>query len=78
VAPELARVAQSNAGRYLVVKVNTDELTEVAERFRIRSIPTLALVSDGREIDRIAGARPAQEIEAFAERALASHTRRAS
>ena len=78
VAPELARVAQSNAGRYLVVKVNTDELTDVAARFRIRSIPTLALVSGGREIDRIAGARPAQDIEAFAERALAADTRRAS
>jgi len=78
VAPELARVAQANAGRYLVVKVNTDELTDIAARFRIRSIPTLALVSGGREIDRIAGARPAPEIEAFAQRALASDARRAS
>jgi thioredoxin 2 len=78
VAPELARVAQANAARYLVVKVNTDELTDVAARFRIKSIPTLALVSGGREIDRLAGARPAQEIEAFAERALAADTRRAS
>jgi thioredoxin 2 len=78
VAPELARVAQANAGRYLVVKVNTDELTDIGARFRIRSIPTLALVAGGREIDRIAGARPAPEIEAFAERALASDSRRAS
>jgi thioredoxin 2 len=78
VAPELARVAQSKAGRFLVVKVNTDELTGTAARFRIRSIPTLALVSGGREIERIAGARPAQEIEAFAEQALASATPRAS
>jgi thioredoxin 2 len=78
VAPELARVAQANAGRYLVVKVNTDELTDIGARFRIRSIPTLALVAGGREIDRIAGARPAQEIQTFAERALASESRRAS
>ena len=78
VAPELARVAQAAAGRYLVVKVNTDELTDVAARFRIKSIPTLALVSGGREIDRLAGARPAPEIEAFAQRALAADARRAS
>ena len=78
VAPELARVAQSAAGRFLVVKVNTEELTDIAARFRIRSIPTLALVAGGREIERIAGARPSAEIEAFAERALASATRRAS
>ena len=78
VAPELARVAQSTAGRFLVLKVNTETLTDVAARFRIQSIPTLALVSGGREIDRIAGARPAREIEAFAEQALAASTRRAS
>jgi thioredoxin 2 len=78
VAPELERLARSNAGRYLVVKVNTDEQSELASRYRIRSIPTLAIVFDGREIDRLAGARPAQEIEAFAARALAGHARRAS
>jgi thioredoxin 2 len=78
VAPELERLARSNAGRYLVLKVNTDEQTELASRFRIRSIPTLAIVVEGREVDRFAGARPAQEIEAFAARALAGHARRAS
>jgi thioredoxin 2 len=78
VAPELEKVARANAGRYLVVKVNTDALTGVAARFRIQSIPTLALVFRGREIERIAGARPAPDIEAFAARALASTDRRAS
>jgi thioredoxin len=78
VAPELERVAQANAGRYVVVKVNTEAHQELASRFGIRSIPTLALVSGGREIERIAGARPAPEIESFAARALASHQPRAS
>ena len=41
VAPELIKVAASNAGRYAVVKVNTDALPELGERFRIRSIPTM-------------------------------------
>jgi len=78
VAPELERVAQASAGRYLVVKVNTDVVTEVAARFTIRSIPTLALVYKGREIDRVTGVRPASEIEAFATRAMAAATPRAS
>jgi len=78
VAPELERVAQANVGRYLIVKVNTDVVTEVAARFRIRSIPTLAIVFGGRELDRIAGVRPASEIEAFASRTLAAATPRAS
>ena len=78
VAPELERVARANSGRYLVLKVNTEVQTDLAARFRIRSIPTLALVVGGREIDRLAGARPAAEIEDFAGRAVASAERRAS
>jgi thioredoxin len=78
VAPELERVARETAGRYLVVKVNTDNLQEIGARFRIQSIPTLAVMAGGREIDRSAGVRPAADIQAFVERALATHQRRAS
>ena len=65
VAPELEKVARRSNGRFLVVKVNTDELTDLGERYQIRSIPTLAVFSGGREIERTAGARPAPDIEAF-------------
>ena len=78
VAPELERVARANAGRYLVVKVNTDAITDVAARFNIRSIPTLAIVFGGRELGRVAGVRPASEIEAFAARTVSSANSRAS
>jgi thioredoxin 2 len=70
VAPELVKVAASNAGRYLVVKVNTDELPELGDRFAIRSIPTMAVFADGREVARTAGARPAADIEAFIRQAV--------
>jgi thioredoxin 2 len=65
VAPEIARVAATNAGRYIVVKVNTDAVPELGDRFGIRSIPTMAVMAGGREVGRTAGARPAVEIEAF-------------
>lgn len=65
VAPELERVAAANAGRYLVVKVNTDALPELGERYGIRSIPTMAVFRAGREVARTTGARPAADIEAF-------------
>ena len=42
VAPEIQKVAERQAGRYLVVKVNTDALSDLGERFGIRSIPTMA------------------------------------
>jgi thioredoxin 2 len=65
VAPEIARVAASNAGRFIVVKVNTDALPELGERFRIRSIPTMTVMAEGKEVARTTGARPAPEIESF-------------
>lgn len=65
VAPELEKVAQRAAGRYLVVKVNTDALNDLGARHGIRSIPTLAVFSGGREVTRSSGARPAADIEAF-------------
>ena len=69
VAPELQKVASRHAGRVLVVKVNTDQLPDLGERFGIRSIPMLAVFAGGREITRVAGARPAEQIEALIEQA---------
>ena len=71
VAPEIASVAANNAGRYVVVKVNTDELQDLGERYAIRSIPTMAVFAGGREVARTAGARPAADIEAFVRQAAA-------
>jgi thioredoxin 2 len=76
VAPELAKVASRNAGQMLVVKVNTDVLTDLGDRYGIRSIPTLAVFAGGREVARTSGARPAADIEAFvAKSTTASPTR---
>ena len=69
VAPELAKVAGRNAGRFLVVKVNTDVLSDLGDRFAIRSIPTLAVFGGGREVARTTGARPAADVERFIESA---------
>ena len=65
VAPELLKVAARQAGQMIVVKVNTDELSDLGQRFNIRSIPTLAVFAGGKEAARTTGARPASEIEAF-------------
>jgi len=72
VAPELEKVARRADGRYLVVKVNTDVLSDLGQRYSIRSIPTLAVFSGGREAARTMGARPAADIEAFIAQAATS------
>ena len=65
VAPELAKVAAEGARQWLVVKVNTQELPGLAQRFRISGIPTLALLQGGREVARKSGAMPAAAIVQF-------------
>ena len=64
-APEFEKVARSTAGRWLVVKVDTDKVPELGERYRIMSIPTLAVFKGGREVARRSGAMPASDIEQF-------------
>ena len=73
VAPELQKVAARQAGRFFVVKVNTEALPDLGERFNVRSIPTLAVFAEGREVARTAGARPAADIEAFIDEAIHAH-----
>jgi thioredoxin 2 len=70
VAPEIEKVAGSAGGELLVVKVNTEALPNVGERYRIMSIPTMAVFHGGREVARTAGARPAADIQAFVRQAL--------
>lgn len=70
VAPELVKVARANAGQFVVVKVNTEALGELGERFAIRSIPTMAVFAKGREVARTSGARPAADIEQFVRQSL--------
>jgi thioredoxin 2 len=46
--PEVAKAAANLAGRAVVVKVNTEEVPVLADRFGVRSIPNFALFRDGR------------------------------
>jgi thioredoxin 2 len=73
VAPELEKAASEGAGRWLVVKVNTEELPHLAQRFGISAIPTMALFRESREVARQSGAMPAAKIRQFIEQAEAVH-----
>jgi thioredoxin 2 len=55
-APAFARAAQQFEPHYRLGKLNTEEAQEIAARHGIRSIPTLILFRNGREIARHSGA----------------------
>ena len=64
-APEFAKAAASLKGRARLVKLNTEDHPDIAGRARIQGIPALVLYRAGREVARLAGARPAADIVAF-------------
>jgi thioredoxin 2 len=67
-APTIDELASELAGRLRVGKLNVDENPQTAARFALRSIPTLLLFQDGKEVDRIVGLLPKPEIARRLER----------
>lgn len=65
-APEFAKAAKALAPEVRLMKLNTEDHPQISARAGIRGIPALILYRGGREVARLAGARPAAEIIAFA------------
>jgi thioredoxin len=62
--PVLEGLSQEWKGKATVVKINTDEQPELAQRFGISTIPTLILFDKGKEVHRVSGAVPAAALKA--------------
>jgi thioredoxin 2 len=65
-APAYVQAAHMLEPDMRVVKLNTEQAQDIAARYAIRSIPTLALFKNGREVARQAGAMDAGRIVAWA------------
>ena len=61
-APVIDQISSEFQGRVKVAKLNIDENPDTANRFRVRSIPTLLVFKAGKEIDRLVGVQPKEEI----------------
>lgn len=70
IAPTLEALAQEYQGRAKIVKVDIDANPQSAQRFGIRSIPTLLVFKDGEKVESIVGGRPKSEIAALIEKHL--------
>ncbi len=66
VAPEVKKAASNLAGKALVLKVDTDALGELAQRYQIQSIPNFAVFSGGRLVRQRAGAVDHRQLEKWA------------
>ena len=66
-APEVARTAADNAGRALVLKVDTERYPEIAARYNVRGIPNFVVIKDGRTVFQQAGVVPHTEMNRWLE-----------
>lgn len=62
VAPIIEEIAEEYEGTIKVGKVNVDEESELANMFRVSSIPTLVLVKDGKIAKQSVGFQPKASI----------------
>jgi len=70
--PVLEQLEEAYAGRFTLVKINSDEEQQLAGAFGIRSIPTCILMMNGKPVDGFTGAQSAGQIKAFLDKHLPS------
>jgi len=70
IGPVVDELADAFAGRVKVGKVNVDENGGVPSKYGIRSIPTVILFKDGKVVDQVIGANPA-ELRKLVEKSVA-------
>jgi thioredoxin 1 len=62
VAPILDQISKESDGSYEIYKVDVDENESLARKYGIMSIPTMILFKDGKQVDKVMGFRPKNQI----------------
>lgn len=75
VSPIVEEIAEENP-QYLIGKINVDQEPELAQQFSVLSIPTLAVLKNGKVISQSAGARPNNDIRPCSGRFIAKENRK--
>lgn len=69
-APVFKQITGEMEHQARFAKVNTEQAQQISARFGIRSIPTLIVFQNGREVDRLSGALPAPQLRQWIQAAL--------
>ncbi len=65
IGPSLEEISTELAGKVKIAKLNIDENPELAAKFGVRSIPTLAIFKGGEVVDIAVGAKPKTALSAW-------------
>jgi len=63
--PILSKLAEEYNGGFKLAKVNIDAQQQLAQQFRVRSVPTVKVVKDGQVVDEFLGAQPESQIRSL-------------
>ncbi|MBA4349341.1 MAG: thioredoxin [Thermodesulfovibrio sp.] len=63
IAPSIEELAKEYIGKVKVGKLNTDENSDVASRYKIMGIPTVIFFKDGQKVDQLVGAVPKSSLK---------------
>lgn len=70
IAPAVAELAKTLAGKLKVGKLNVDENPEIATTYRVSSIPNLKIFKGGKIVDEMIGVLPKKEIAKIVDKYL--------
>jgi len=71
-APILEALAAEMGGKFILAKVNTDEEPEIAQAFRVESLPTVFAMIQGQPVDQFSGLLTAEQVKEWVSRLLPS------
>ena len=64
ISPTVEELSKEYSGKIKVLKLNTDENSDIASRYQVMGIPTLMFFKDGTKLDQIVGVVPKQFLKA--------------
>jgi len=64
ISPIVDELAREYSGKVVFGKLNVDENPETTQRYGVQAIPTLLVMKDGQEVDRVVGIVPKNQLEA--------------
>ena len=70
VSPAIEKVAKDFSGKVMTIKINVDKAQAAAAKYMIRSIPTIIMFKNGKDVMRLTGAQPYDVIKAEVQKNL--------
>ena len=64
ISPTVEELSKEYGEKVKVLKLNTDENSDIASRYQVMGIPTLMFFKDGKKLDQIVGVVPKQFLKA--------------